>query len=399
MRRQILHWLGAVLLLGVFSPVFSQYTFFTPEESFAIEVSLENTDLKRLPIYRNAITSLAVVEDFVVGGTSANEGMSPFLFVASLKAQEVVTIQDLSEVVPGQQSIRSRFVKGSEGQLFVGTMPQPQNDGSGHIIVVRTDASGNLTVADLGSPIAGEGVYALTANPARSILYGITFPSGQFFSFDTNTRTTKIYNELVPQPEVVHSLEEQYALTPDDFLGRALVTDNEGLVYGSLPFGKLFHFDPIKEELKEIAAELPEVWGRRSLAQVDSWLKTKEGKLYGGNRADGQLFELNPQTKQIKNLGKPIMMPGLPGLAQGGDGKIYGIAGGAPGYSHLFSYDPAEGFKDYGNPQFVMTAPGIEQGIKWRGFQLSTIAASADGTYIVMGEGEALSQLLVFRVP
>ena len=90
------------------------------------------------------------------------------------------------------------------------------------------------------------------------------------------------------------------------------------------------------------------------------------------------------------------MMPGLAGLAEGADSEIYGIAGGSPAYSHLFSYDESEGFIDYGNPEFTMVAPGIEQGILWRGFQLATIAASDDGEYIVMGESESLSHLMVF---
>jgi hypothetical protein len=45
-----------------------------------------------------------------------------------------------------------------------------------------------------------------------------------------------------------------------------------------------------------------------------------------------------------------------------------------------------------------MTAPGIEQGILWRGFQLGTITSSEDGNYIIMGEDESLSQLLVFAI-
>jgi hypothetical protein len=81
------------------------------------------------------------------------------------------------------------------------------------------------------------------------------------------------------------------------------------------------------------------------------------------------------------------------------DGKLYGVAGGAPGYAHLFSYNQkGEGFLDLGNPEFKMVAPGIEQGINWRGFQIGTIVSSEDGKYIVMGEDEDLSQLLIFAV-
>ena len=132
------------------------------------------------------------------------------------------------------------------------------------------------------------------------------------------------------------------------------------------------------------------------MGTVESWTRSGNGMLYGGNSGDGQLFELNTKTKTVKNLGKPIMMNRLRGLTTAANGKIYGIAGAAPGYAHLFSYDENVGFVDMGNPEFEMKAPGIEQGIKWRGFQLRTIASSEDGKYIVMGEDESLSQLLIF---
>jgi hypothetical protein len=45
-----------------------------------------------------------------------------------------------------------------------------------------------------------------------------------------------------------------------------------------------------------------------------------------------------------------------------------------------------------------MVAPGIEQGIAWRGFQVATLTASEDGKYMVMGEDESLSQLMVFPI-
>src|SRR5690606_25368930 len=97
------------------------------------------------------------------------------------------------------------------------------------------------------------------------------------------------------------------------------------------------------------------------------------------------------------NLGKRIMMNRLRGLAFGKNGKLYGLAGSLPGYAHLFSYDTKNGgYQDMGNVEFEMAAPGIEQGIQRRGFQLGSIAASEDGKYIVMGEDEDLSQLLVF---
>jgi len=379
-------------------PAFPQYTFFIPEGSFAIETSLENTGLKRLPIYRNAITSLTVVEQDIIGGTSAGEGLSPFLFVASLEKRDVTSVLDIGTVVAGQNAIRSGFVMDQEYQLYAGTMPDTSDKSGGHLLKIKRSATGKLHLTDLGIPIAGEGIFSIINDDAFEKLYGISYPSGYFFSYDIQSGKTKVYKGLAPKESIAHSLNDQFSLAPEDFLSCALITDDQGLVYGSLPFGKIFYFNPIDETINKLEAELPEVWGRRSLGQVSCWLKTKNGRIFGGNTADGQLFELNPSTKQIRNIGKPIMMSGLAGLAEGADGKIYGIAGGKPGYSHLFSFDEREGFKDFGNPEFEMTAPGFEQGILWRGFQLGTIAASEKGDYIVMGEVESLSQLLVFPV-
>jgi hypothetical protein len=44
----------------------AEYTFFTPPGSFTVEISLENSPYARLPIYRNAITSLEVVGDYYI---------------------------------------------------------------------------------------------------------------------------------------------------------------------------------------------------------------------------------------------------------------------------------------------------------------------------------------------
>lgn len=396
MKNTVLKSSLVLFYIYVAAPVFSQYTFFTPEGSFAVEVSMENTNLKRLPIYRNAIMSLSVVDRFAVGGTAADEGLSPFVFSVSLENRELVDFIDINRVLKGQNSIQSGFVKNKQGQLFAGTMPQHSCKTGGHILKVELDASGAIELEDLGIPVEGEGIFSMTSNASFTILYGISHPSGYFFSFDIKSGETRIYKDLIPDEALVLSLEERFSLEPEDFLSKALITDSQGCVYGSLPFGKLFYFNPADETMNEMEPELPRVWGRRSIGQIDCWLKTRNGIIYGANRADGQLFKLNPETKHIKNLGKPIMMPGIAGLAEGVNGTIYGIAGGAPAYAHLFSYNETDGFIDYGNPEFLMVEPGIEQGILWRGFQLSTIAASDNGEYIVMGENESLSQLMVF---
>lgn len=380
---------------------FSQYTFFKEKEGFAIEVSLSNTKLIRLPVYRNSISSLAVIGDHIIGGTTADEKLSPFIFSASLSKKEMTAAQDLAGMIPGQRAVATGFFKGRNKSLYAGTIANKINDsinGTGHLIEVKSGTDGKIQISDLGTPVKGEGIFALTIDNASGILYGLSYPSGIFFSYRIATRETKNYANTVASQEEKDTLNE-YSIKPEKYLSRALVVDNKGLVYGSRPVNKMFVFDPSSDKFSILNDALPEVWGRRTLGQADALITSKDGKIYGGNSGDGQLFEVNIVTQKIKNIGKPIMMNRIRGLAFGADNKLYGIAGSPPGYAHFFSYDPSnEGFSDYGNPQFIMKAPGIEQGIEWRGFRLGTITATEDGKYIVLGEDESLSQLLIYPV-
>lgn len=386
------------VLCGMVPAANAQYTFFDPKGSAAIEVSLQGTDLLRLPIYRNSIASLAVIGDYAIGATKADNGLAPFLFTASLSRREMASVKDLDAVLKGQASIQSGFYKQSDGLLFAGTLANVANQSAGgHLISVKLQADGSLQVKDLGIPVKGEGIFSLTGSATNGVLYGITYPSGFFFSYQISNAVVKKYESLKPAQEDLDKMHREYHQTPDDYLCAALIVDDKGMVYGSRTINRLFYFNPADESFNDIG-ELPEVWGRRTLGRVESWTKFN-GKLYGGNAGDGQLFEVDTENRSIKNLGKPAMMPRLRGLCTGADGKIYGLTGAAPGYVHLFAYNPAgNGFTDYGNPQFTMKGPGIEQGIEWRGFQLRTITASDDGRYIVMGEDESLSQLLFFPV-
>ncbi len=391
-----------ILILVVYPDfTFAQYKFFNPKEGFAIEVSLPNTDLKRLPIYRNSISSLIVIDDYIIGGTSAIEGLSPFIFVASIKKRELISFKDVDEVVNGQQQIRSGYCRGKNNLIFAGTVANKNtgsSEGDGHLIQINISSQGTINIEDLGIPVPGEGIFSLLCNSEGTMLYGITIPSGKFFKFDINTRQSKIFNDIAPTEKELLTLN-QYAIGPENYLSKAIIQDDKGLIYGSMPINRLFCFNPHDESFVVLEDPLPEVWGRKALGQVESWTKSDDGILYGGNAGDGQLFKLNPITNKVVNLGKPIMMNRLRGLTFGNDGKLYGIAGALPGYTHLFVYDPISGgFLDLGNPEFNMVAPGIEQGILWRGFQMGTLTSSEDGKYIVMGEDESLSQLLIFAV-
>ena len=374
-----------------------EYRFFTPPGSFAVEVSLDNSPYLRLPLDRNAIVSLEVAGEYAIGGTAAVAGLSPFLFAVSIPGRRLESALDLGSVVSGQREIRSGFARGRKGVLYAGTMPDRQGDG-GHLIEVRLNGK-SLEALDLGVPVAGEGVFSIASDRAAATLYGIVHPSGRFFTFDIAGRRTRIFSETALSSRSLAELRE-FAVDAESVLSRRLILDRSGRVYGSAPVNRLFRFDPSAGSITFLADGLPEVWGRAPLGRVDAWAVSPAGLLYGGCAGDGQLFRLDPATGRVTNLGKPVMMPRMPGLAFGADGRLYGVAGAPPGYAHLFVYDAGTGgYTDLGNPRFTMTEPGIEQGIAWRGFRIATLAASEDGKYIVMGEDESLSQLMAFPVP
>jgi len=384
-----------ISLLSVNISIRGQYTFFTPPEAFAIEVSLENSELPRLPMYRNSISSLTVSGDIIIGGTTTSDGSAPFIFSASISRKEVVEIIDLNEIVSGQVSIRSGFTKWKDNVLVAGTIPSKNSDG--HLLVLTLDAANNIVCKDLGVPVKGEGIFSLTQKTKGDLIFGLTYPSGYFFSYDLGTGNAKVYKDISPSKKDISQIAH-FGLKPENYLSRALISDNKGRIFGSMPVNRIFMFNPTEEKFISYENAMPFVWGREVLGQADSWVLSDDGIIYGGNAGDGQLFELNPETGKTRNLGKPCMMPRIRGLAFGSDGKLYGLSGGAPGYSHLFSYDKTDGFYDYGNPEFLMHIEDVESGILWRGFQLGTIASSEDGKYIVIGEDEALSQLMVFPV-
>jgi len=369
----------------------AQEPTFTPTGAFAVEVSAENFRELRLPIYRNAITSLAVVDSYAIGGTSAATGLTPYVFAVSLDKRRLEAAVPLQEVVTGQQSVRSGFGRGPDGWLYAATMPAAK-DGSGHIIGVRMRE--RLEVVDMGVPVPSEGVIALTADSRTGVVYGFSHPSGKFFAFHTADGKTDVYDQTKPSTRMVADLES-YVLAPEAYLSRRLAIDGAGRVYGSCPLNRIFRFDPASRNIDILADEMPSVAGRSAMGRADAWAVAPDGALYGSNAADGVLFRIDPASGEVVNLGKPVMMPRIKGLGFGSDGSLYGVAGGSPGYAHLFVRDPVRGFDDLGIAEAEMRAPGLEQGIRWRGYQIGTVAVSEDKRYLVLGEEEALSQLLV----
>jgi hypothetical protein len=211
----------------------AEYTFF--ERGYTIEVSLANAKegMVRLPINRNRITALAVKDNMVIGGTTADAGLSPFLFAASMSDSLMKVAYDLENAIPGQCAVAAGFIKCGKGNMFAGTISDEEN-GSGHLIKVDFDGSA-FSVTDLGTPVPGEGVYCLAIDKNANIIYGLSFPSGKFFSHDLASGTVKVFEESMGTKRD-RAPSHYLHLTPDQVVSREIVVTNDGRVIGSMPY-------------------------------------------------------------------------------------------------------------------------------------------------------------------
>lgn len=91
--------------------------------------------------------------------------------------------------------------------------------------------------------------------------------------------------------------------------------------------------------------EIPEIGG--------AWGQTvaSDGKVYFASYNEAKIFQYDPVTSTLNDLGDPAQLIGLPKTTQyfelvaGTDGRIYG--GGYPN-GNVFEYDPATGFRNFG---------------------------------------------------
>jgi len=395
--------------------------------------------LNEIPENSSAITSLLTASSGkIYGGTTGEDAYLFFFDPATNKVQHLGKL-------PDQRTVHHSLVEDKDGLIYIGTGgvdpfesidfshegfgESPENRfhnksiwndiqrhyssaPSGHLFrydpnkteelipvqgvfskdhVVKFTAM-NADVEDLGIPVPDNMIYAMTVSPDGTRIYGLTYPDGHFFVYDTEKETFEDKGGIDTQIRF-HGPERHWRSLP-----RALVCDDSGRVYTSGTGGCLKYYDPTSGKIESTGLRIPgetyPIHRTDTYAVVDYFAKDSDGLIYGGS-SDGYLFSFDPVANELRNLGKVRAARRLRALTVGKDDHLYLVAGERPETSpspcQFYSYDPAQGsFTTLG-----LLIADRSPHYYWRGYQFDSITTGTDGT-IYLGESERRSHLFLY---
>ncbi len=218
----------------------------------------------------------------------------------------------------------------------------------------------------------GCGGVAALAGPVNGIAYAVCTPDDALVAIDCASGKTDIVARVAGAVPL-------------------LVAMPDGRLIGAFAEGQLWEYSPDEGRLTPLDAYAPSQKGKRYVAGVQSLILADDGLLYGGTSVDGYLFSYDTKTGVVANLGKPNRQSNIRALAQGYDGCIYGLVGEKEGLTHLFRYEPAQGFTDLG-----MLGSAFPE--NWTAHSLGAMSVGPNGE-IFIGESDDISHLFVYYPP
>jgi hypothetical protein len=243
---------------------------------------------------------------------------------------------------------------------------------------------------DLGIPVAHNSIYALTASPDRTKLYGITYPDAHFFEFDLASRRTRDLGEFLAQ-KVYGGPERTWRSVP-----RALHCDpRTGAVYTSGDNGWIVRYMPGDDKLELTHMRLPgEYWEGGSSSDypvVECFDTDAAGRVYAGT-SDGFLLRLDLANDRAVVLGKASDLRRMRAMKVAPDGHLYLITGELERVCKLHTYDLTgdRGFEEL-SPFAVDRSPYYAH----RAYQFDAMAIGADGT-VFCGESDRGGKLFLY---
>jgi len=369
------------------------------DRSVVSQVRIDARDLGYPPVDiipedESAITALAATPNRTGVVYGATSGKRSHLFLLDPVHGYVQPLGFLKDVT----AVRKTLAIMPDGDVYIGGSIAVDNGGAayenyagGHLLryrPVEERANRNIKIdspcdtTDLGMPVAHEGIYALTADTERNVLYGLTYPSGNFFRYDIATSNFVVLGAVATGKMRGEKFER------DRLIGRAIAIDKKGSVYTSGENGSLFRYVPGSAKIEKLAISIPGEPGREGSNRIEVWSAGSE--IYGGT-SDGYLVRFNPESLAIDNLGKPLIQYGVNGLVMAPDGKLYGAGGDADDLARIFSYDPRSGayrvlgFIDVNRRPYY----------SWQAYRIGAMCIGHDGT-VYLGQSERKSRLYLF---
>jgi hypothetical protein len=334
-----------------------------------------------IPSDESAVHALTIAPNGVLYG--ATGGKRSYLFVMFPVHGYVKPLGFLNGVTTMYRSL----VVSKSGDIYIGA-----GDKDGHLFKhstqnderrsIRIDEA--LPVTDLGIPVPGEGVYALAIDRGRGIIYGLSYPNGQFFSYSIQDAKFLIHGKVAEHRIPGEKFEHEKNI------GREIAIDSAGDAFTSGEDGAIYRFDRKEQQLEKLSLTAPTVLGREPYNGVDAWAKDQCGVLYGGT-SDGYLFRLDPRALTIENLGKPLNQYRIRGLAFSKNGKLYGVGGDNDEMARLFSYDPVRGTYEMLGMVDVNRRPYYT----WQAYVIDAVTIGDNDT-LYLGQAERKSKLYLY---
>jgi hypothetical protein len=375
--------------------------------------------VNEIPENSSAITSLVTAwNGKIYGGTTGDEA---YLFMFDPVINKV---RHLGKIT-GQESIHHSIVEGKDSCIYFGTgmnmfeeITLSKGDldteldrilwqdiknhfkdyQGGHLFRYNPKMSNNKVklqqmscdMEDLGIPLPQNSIYALTANPQKDEIYGLTYPDGHFFIYSLDAKKFADLGSVDDRIDF-HGPERYWRSLP-----RALICDKSGRVFMSGTGGLIRYYCPIAKRIITTEVKVPGdyfyIQFYSDYSVVDYFAKDKSGLIYGGT-CDGYLFSLATDSMKLTNLGKVRASRRLRCLTVGNDGKVYLMAGerSATRPCQFYCYDPRKGgFEDLG-----MLIVDRSPYYYWRGQQFDSMVTGKDGT-LYLGESERRSHLFLY---
>jgi hypothetical protein len=330
-----------------------------------------------IPAGESGITSLCRGGNEKIYG--ATSGAKSHLFVYDPAPAADGTL-DLG-LLPGVKAVRRCIVSDGRSRVFVAASEMINGQEGGPLFMHDTapDYTDEFRsfmgdVKQVTVPVPGECTVALCADMERAVLYGVSSKTGTFYSYDMESNTVKHIGPV----------------SKDRAFSHCLVIDGKGNVYGTHSLGTLFRYSPVTQTVEDLGVRIPTISGREFYNSLDSAvLDPVSGLIYGAGSADGVLFSLDPETLDIRSLGKACPEPRVRALAIAPDGRLFGVAGNENGMGRLFCLDPAR-------HELVELGIMLAASEVWRrGFEIDAACTGSNGE-IYFGENEREGHLFIY---